>query len=41
MKSTPYIIEITAQKNEKCLPQGINPLASLPARPFSTKKFSV
>ena len=29
MKSTTYVIEITNQKNEKCLSEGRNPLACL------------
>ena len=32
MKTTTYIVEITNQKNEKCLSEGRNPLASLPPR---------
>ena len=40
MKSITYITEITTQKNEKYLSEGINPLASLPARFVSAKKFS-
>ena len=41
MKSTTYIAEITTQKKEKGLSEGIIPLACLPARLMSTKKFSV
>ena len=40
MKSTAYIVEITAQKNEKYLSEVRNTLACLPARVVSTKKFS-
>ena len=42
MKSTPYIIEITTQKNEKYLPRDKSTclLAYSPACLFSTKKFS-
>ena len=40
MKSTTYIVEITNQKNEKYLSEGRNPLAWLPPRLVSTKKFS-
>ena len=41
MKSTTYIAEVTTQKKEKGLSEGIIPLACLPARLMSTKKFSV
>ena len=41
MKSTTYIVEITNQKNEKYLYVGRNPVAWLPPRLVSTKKFSV
>ena len=40
MKSTTYIAEITNQKNEKYLSEGRNPLACLPPRVVSAKKFS-
>ena len=40
MKSTTYIAETTNQKNEKYLSEERNPLACLPARFVSTKKFS-
>ena len=40
MKSTTYIVEITNQKNEKYLSEGRNPLACLPPRLVSAKKFS-
>ena len=40
MKSTAYIVEITAQKNEKYLSEVRNTLACLHARVVSTKKFS-
>ena len=35
MKSTTYIVEITNQKNEKCLYVGRNPVAWLPPRLLS------
>ena len=41
MKSTTYIVEMTAQKNGKYLSEGRNPIACLPARLVSSKKFSV
>ena len=41
MKSTTYIAEITAQKNEKYLTEGRNSFACMPACLMSTKKFSV
>ena len=40
MKSTTHIVEITNQKNEKYLSVGRNPVACLPPRLVSTKKFS-
>ena len=40
MKSTTYIAEITNQKNEKYLSEGRNPIACLPPRLVSAKKFS-
>ena len=40
MKSITYIAEITNQKNEKYLSMGRNPLACLPPRLMSAKKFS-
>ena len=40
MKITTYIVEITNQKNEKYLSEGRNPLACLPPRLVSAKKFS-
>ena len=40
MKSITYIAEITNQKNEKYLSMGRNPLACLPPRLVSAKKFS-
>ena len=39
MESTTYIAEITNQKNEKYLSEGRNPLACLPPRLLSDKKF--
>ena len=40
MKSTTYIAETTNQKNEKYLSEERNPLACLPPRLVSAKKFS-
>ena len=40
MKSATYIVEITNQNNEKYLSEVGNPLACLPPRLLSTKKFS-